>query len=239
MPEDSDLTSYDPIADVFLAHVARTVSWNNLYERPNVLSRLPSLKGKNVLDIGTSSGFYAEYALNQDAAAVTGVDISRVLLDKLKSRLKSPRIRLIRADISRPMPFLESDTFDCLICSLVIDYIKDWKPVLDEFYRVTKKGGRLVMATHHPFAEYLHFKPDSYFRFDMVEDTWAVHSRRPFKTRFYIRPLSETLRPVIQSRFKIVSIDEPLPDENCKEMAPETYNQLMAQPGFLFFVLEK
>jgi SAM-dependent methyltransferase len=236
MPKDSDLTSYDPIADVFLGHIARPVSWNNLYERPNMLCRLPELKGKNVLDIGCSSGFYSEYALNH-GASVTGIDISQVLLSKLKARLKSAKLRLFCGDLSQPMPFLESDSFDCVIASLVIDYIREWEPLLAELFRVTKKGGRLVLATHHPFSV-VNRNRFNYFAFEMIEDTWAVRSDHPFKTRYYIRPLSEVLRPIIQSQFKIISIDEPLPDEKCKELAPKTYQELLEKPGFLFIVLE-
>jgi hypothetical protein len=102
-----------------------------------------------------------------------------------------------------------------------------------------KKGGRLIISTHHPFAMYLHFKQYCYYEFKLVEDTWGLSTERPFKTRYYIRPLTETLRPIIQSKFKIVSIDEPLPTKECKEISPETYERLSERPGFLFIVLEK
>ena len=238
MPEDADLTSYDPIADVFLAHIARPNSWNNLYERPHTLSRLPDLENKNVLDLGCASGFYTKHAL-KNGASVTAVDASKVMLERLQTRIKSPKLRLFCADIGRPMPFLESDSFDCVICSLVIDYIRDWEPLFAEMRRVMKKGGRLVISTHHPFNIYLYLKPKSYFDFKMVEDTWSRWSSRPFKTRYYIRPLSETLRPILQSQFTIISIDEPLPPDKCKKVSPEIYKKLSEQPGFLFIVLEK
>jgi len=238
LTNDSELTSYDSIAEIFLAHIGRPDSWNNLYERPHTLSRLPSLKDKSVLDLGCSSGFYTEYAL-KNGANVTAVDVSKKLIDRLASRIKSPRLKLFCADIAQPMPFLESASFDCVICSLVIDYIKDWEPLFRELYRVMKKGGRLVISTHHPFAIYLHFRKYSYFEFKFVEDTWGLGTDRPFKTHFYIRPLTDTLRPIIQSQFKIVSIDEPLPTEKCKEIDPETYERLCERPGFIFIVLEK
>jgi len=238
LTNDSELTSYDSIAEIFLEHIERPDSWNNLYERPHTLSRLPSLKDKSVLDLGCSSGFYTEYAL-KNGANVTAVDVSKKLIDRLVSRIKSPRLKLFCADIAQPMPFLESASFDCVICSLVIDYIKDWEPLFRELYRVMKKGGRLVISTHHPFAIYLHFRKYSYFEFKFVEDTWGLGTGRPFKTRFYIRPLTDTLRPIIQSQFKIVSIDEPLPTEKCKEIDPETYERLCERPGFIFIVLEK
>jgi SAM-dependent methyltransferase len=235
---DAALTNYDPIAEIFLAHIARPDSWNNLYERPNTLSRLPTLRDKNVLDLGCSSGFYTEHAL-KTGAKVTAVDVSKKLIDRLASRIKSPKLRLFCADISQPMPFLESASLDYVICSLVIDYIKDWGNLFTELYRVMKTGGRLVISTHHPFAEYLHFKQYGYFEFKFVEDTWGLGTGRPFKTHYYIRPLSETLKPIIESKFKIISIDEPLPTEKCKEIDPETYERLSQRPAFLFIVLER
>jgi SAM-dependent methyltransferase len=238
MPDDSEITSYDKIADVFLAHVARTESWNNLYERPNTLALLPELKGKNVLDIGCGSGFYTEYALNK-GASVTAVDVSQKILDRLALKIKSEKLAIYRADISQPMPFLKSDTFDCVICSLVIDYLKNWEPLFMEMYRVMKNGGRVIISTHHPFNTYLYRKPRSYFDFKLIEDTWAVRSRHPFKTHYYIRPLNEVLRPIMQSKFKFISLDEPMPDENCRNISPGTYETLLECPGFLFIVLEK
>jgi SAM-dependent methyltransferase len=235
---DAVLTNYDSIAEIFLAHIARPDSWNNLYERPHTLSRLPALRDKNVLDLGCSSGFFTEHTLEK-GAHVTAVDASKKLIDRLASRIKSPKLKLFYADIAQPMPFLESASFDCVICSLVIDYVKDWGLLLAELYRVLKKGGRLVISTHHPFAMYLHFKQYGYFEFKLVGDTWGLTTGRPFKTHYYIRPLSETLRPIIESEFKIISIDEPLPTEKCKEIDPKTYERLSERPAFLFIVLEK
>jgi SAM-dependent methyltransferase len=236
---DSEKTSYDSISvGDYLAHVERPLSWNNLYERPYMISLLPDLRDKNVLDIGCASGFFTEYALIEEAS-VTAVDISKVMIDRLASRLKSPKIKFFCADVSQPMPFLESDTYDCIIGSLVFHYIKDWEPLLAELYRVMKKGGRLVISTHHPFNMYLYLKPESYFDFKLVEDTWDDAGPHPFKVRYYIRPLKDVLRPIVRSKFKIVSVDEPLPDERCRELAPETYKKLCQKPGFLFIVLEK
>lgn len=238
MPTDAEMTNYDPIAGRFIEHVSRKNSWNNLYERPNMLARLPELKGKNVLDLGCGTGFYTEYALEHDAD-VTAVDISQVLLDKLALRIKSPRLKLYRADISQPIPFLKSSSFDCVICSLVIDYIKDWGPLFGEIFRALKKGGQVVLAVHHPFSMYIYRNRVHYFSFEMIEDTWARHSEHPFTTHYYIRPLNEVLRPIIQSRFKIISIDEPPPDKRCQEIAPEEYKEMLEQPPFLFIVLKK
>jgi SAM-dependent methyltransferase len=239
MLNDAELTSYDTISiDDYMAHAERPLSWNNIYERPAMIERLPELKGKNVLDAGCASGFFTEYALNQ-GAQVTAVDASQKMLDKLTAKIKSDKLMVHCADISKPMVFLKANSFDCVIVSLVLHYIKDWTLTLVEFYRVMKKGGRLVISTHHPFDIYQYFKLPSYFDFNLVEDTWASSSPHPFKVRFYVRPLNELLRPIIESRFNIISIDEPLPTEECRKLDPENYQRLMERPGFLFIVLEK
>ncbi len=242
MPSDAEITNYDPIAEQFLAHAARVESWNNMYERPNTIARLPELAGKNVLDLGCSTGFYEDYVL-EHGAAVTGVDASRALIDKLIERIKHPKAIFYCADICRSMPFLKSASFDVAIVSLVLDYVRDWSTLLAETHRVLKKGGRVVISIGHPFAEYLYLirqsRPESYHAFTMLEDTWGRNGPAPFKVHYYIRPLNEVLRPIIQSKFKIIAVDEPLPDEECKKIDPESYQRLMTQPGFLFIVLEK
>lgn len=52
---------------------------NNVYnahlERPSMLSMLPDLKGKSVLDLGCGPGVYAEHFMNH-GATVTASDIS-------------------------------------------------------------------------------------------------------------------------------------------------------------------
>jgi len=237
MPSDAEITNYDPIADIFIAHAGRSDSWNNAYDRPNILARLPDLNGKRVLDLGCSTGFYTEYALEK-GAEIAAVDASQKLIERLTNKIKSPKVKLHCADIGQPMPFLKSSSFDVAICSLVMDYIKDWDALLEELYRVLKKGGRVVISTGHPFSSFLYFtrhaEPVGYFDFKMIADTWARKSAQPFRTHYYVRPLVEVLRPMIQSRFRIISVDEPPAPQDDKD-APE-YKQL---PGFLFIVLEK
>ena len=238
MSGDGELTSYDHIAEIFVEHAGDPDSWNNLYERPYMLGRLPALEGKKVLDLGCSTGFYTEYALKKDAT-VTAIDVSQKLIDRLAARTDSPKLTLHRADIGCPMPFLESNSFGLIIASLVLDYIKNWGALFEELYRVLVNDGRLIFSVSHPTASFLHIQPDSYYDFKLVEDTWARNSDKPFKTRYYIRPLTEILKPVIQSKFKVESIEEMLPDESLRESHPELYQRLIERPGFMCIEMVK
>ena len=238
MSSDAELTNYDSIAETFITHAGRPDSWNNLYERPYMLNRLPPLKDRKVLDIGCSTGFYTEYAISE-GASVTAIDASHKMIDRIASRNDSPKLTLHCADISQPIPFLESESFDLVIASLVLDYIKDWNALFDELYRVLKKKGSLHATFCHPLAIYLHVKPESYYDFKMVEDVWGRDSDNPFKTHYYIRPLSEMFRSVLQSKFRIEAIEEMQPGEELKKRHPELYKQLITRTGFMYVRLVK
>ena len=193
--------------------------------------------GDKVLDIGCSTGFFTEYAL-QHGAEVTAVDISRKSIDILTSRLNSPNLTVHRADISQPMPFLESQAYDIVIASLVLHYIRDWEPLLLELHRVLKSGREVVISTHHPFDMFLRLKPDRYNEFKLVEDTWGNQGNQ-FKVHFYMRSITEIIQPLLRSKFKIAGIDEMLPDESLKDSHPKLYKRLIERPGFLCIVLAK
>jgi SAM-dependent methyltransferase len=236
MKED---TGYDSISEVYIAHAERPDSWNNLYERPSMIARLPALEGKHVLDIGCGAGFYTEYALKQ-GADVTALDASQSLLDKISQRNSSARLKTLCADLSLPLTMIQPDSFDYVIGSLVIHYIKDWTALFKEIYRVMKKGGLFFISIHHPYLvlDYPLLKGTNYFDTVLVEDVWG-RKNNPFKVHYYTRSLNDTLKPVIESQFKIISIDEPKPDEKNKQTNPELYNRLSERPGFLFITLGK
>ena len=237
MADSSGFTNYDSIAEIYLAHTERPNSWNNLYERPYMLSKIHSLQNKNVLDIGCGSGFYTKYALEK-GANVTAIDASKAMIERLSSLIKSPKLQLVCADISKSLSFLDSESFDCIICSLVLHYVEDWEPLLSELYRVMRKNGELIISTHHPFTDYLFLNKRSYFENTMVEDTWG-RGEHSFKVHYYTRSLTAVLRPIIESQFSIVSIEEPLPTEKIKQASPEIYERLNEKPGFLFIVLRR
>jgi len=49
-------TNYDKIAPVYIAHAEDELSWNNLYERPYMLSIFDNFTGKKILDAGCGTG---------------------------------------------------------------------------------------------------------------------------------------------------------------------------------------
>src|ERR1041385_6870464 len=138
--------SYDGKAREY-AEAVDTKPWNAFYERPAVLSLLPSLKNKTVLDAGCGSGWYAEHLINH-GANVTAFDFNSDFVQLTQARV-AKRAKVLQADLAEPLRFARDEEFDLVLCPLVLHYLKDWQPILREFHRVLKSHGTLVFSTHH------------------------------------------------------------------------------------------
>ncbi|HZI31463.1 MAG TPA: class I SAM-dependent methyltransferase, partial [Candidatus Binatia bacterium] len=146
--------------------------WNAHYERPAVVSLLPTLKDKHVLDAGCGSGWYAEYLLDQ-GANVVAFDRNADFIQLTHARV-GQHARVLQADLAEPLNFARDAEFDLVLCSLVLHYLKEWQPTLRELHRVLKPRGTLIFSTHHPFTDWQYFKTENYFAVDLLEDEWDI-----------------------------------------------------------------
>lgn len=97
----------------------------------------------NVLDAGCGTGQTAAYLNQQFQANVTGLEINPIMIKKAKRRFQAQKlpIKLIEGSIeSIPFP---DQTFDFILSESVIAFV-DKPKALREFFRVLKKGGRLI-----------------------------------------------------------------------------------------------
>ena len=217
--------SYESKAHQYAA-VVDSRPWNAYYERPAVLSLLPALEDRSVLDAGCGSGWYAEYLLNH-GAKVVAFDFNADFVN-LTSRRVGALARVLQADLAEPLDFAGEAEFDLVICPLVLHYLKDWQPALREFHRVLKSCGVLVFSTHHPFQDWQYFKTQDYFAVDLLEDEWDIG-----RISFYRRPLTAMSQDLASSGFDIERILEPQPTEEFKSANPKAYEHHMKHPLFL------
>jgi SAM-dependent methyltransferase len=199
---------------------------NAYYERPAVLSLLPSVAGWNVLDAGCGSGWYAEYLVEQEAT-VTAVDVSPKLVALTKARLGN-RAQVLQADLGQPLDFAGDAAFDLVLCPLVMHYLEDWRAVFAEFHRVLKNTGVLLFSTHHPFMDFQLFKTESYFTTELLEDEWSTG-----KVRYYRRPLTAMIDALAETGFLVERILEPQPTDAFRSVDPEGYERLSKNPWFI------
>jgi 2-polyprenyl-3-methyl-5-hydroxy-6-metoxy-1,4-benzoquinol methylase len=224
------LDAYETLADSY-ASVIDTKPHNAYYERPATLSLLPEVTGKRVLDAGCGPGVYSQWLI-EHGADVVAVDASTRMIELTKQRLKRTT-DIWQADLSKPLTFLESSSFDVVMSPLVLNYIQDWSVTLGEFYRLLVPEGTLVFSVSHPFFDYTYFNSQNYFATELVGSTWQGFPNVQVHMPSFRRSLADTLNPVIEAGFRLEKILEPKPTKDFKEADPEDYEELMRQPVFL------
>jgi SAM-dependent methyltransferase len=192
-----------------------------------------------VLDAGCGTGWYAEQLLAR-GAHITGIDESKRMLSYARRRLgeersageSTPKLLLAAGDLSSALP-LRSTSFDVVISPLVLHYIRDWGPALDEIARVLVPRGRFVFSTHHPAREAQRLAAEGFpVRYDevqLVDEEWEEIGR----VRFYRRSLNSITEALAEARFVVERLVEPVPTEAFRKAKPEAYARTMEQPEFL------
>ena len=89
--------AWERLAEPYAARVD-TKAHNAFYDRPAVISLLPLVSGKRVLDAGCGPGVYTEWLLEQGAEVVS-LDSSAKMLELAQKRLPG-RARFVQADLT-------------------------------------------------------------------------------------------------------------------------------------------
>jgi SAM-dependent methyltransferase len=223
------LEAYEALAEPFAARVD-TKPHNAYYERPATLSLLPDVQGKRVLDAGCGPGVYAEWLLNH-GALVVGFDVSDKMVHLARQRLGT-KADIQQADLGKPLDFLADASFDIVLSTLVLDYVKDWERLFREFFRVLRQHGHLIFSVGHPFADFMAHPQGNYFRTELIEYEFRGFGT-PVRVPTYRRPLSALINPLLDVGFTLERLIEPTPIDAFRQTDPKDYAELSRQPGFL------
>lgn len=203
---------------------------NAYYDRPNTLSLLPDVKGKKILDAACGPGKYAEILISK-GAMVTGLDISPKMIALAKERNKPSQDFFIQ-DLDLPLNNIKDNSFDFILSALAMHYLEDWTNAIQEFYRVLKPKGQLIISIEHPFFEYNYFKSKQYFNVEAVKCTWNGFGK-PVEINSFRRPLQECINPITENGFYIDKIIEPLPVDAFEKLDPKYFKELNEFPAFM------
>ncbi len=227
--------NYDQFADRY-AEYAKTKADNADYNFPAVTSLIENVVGARVLDAGCGYGIFTEWLLERQAEVVA-FDVTRRMVEMTQAAV-GDRATVFRHDLHDPLDFAEAESFDWVICPLVLDYIKDWQAVFTEFARVLKSGGKFVFSSGHPFGDYvwLKYRAQKEVNYREIEEFithWGGFGEPKPRIQFFRRPLSQTLNPIIAAGLYIDYILEPLPTEAYREKDPEGYKKRRQMPSFI------
>ena len=229
MMKDKIKAAYEELAESYDAHIDHKPH-NAYYDRPNTLALMGQVKGKNILDAACGPGKYAEI-LMAEGATVTGFDLSPTMID-LAIKRNAGRGNFFVHDLAQPFAKLQNESFDIIVCALAMHYVKDWNPVVAEFYRVLKSGGTLVISIEHPFFDYNYFKSERYFDLEEVKATWSGFGK-PVEVPCYRRSLQDSIDPIVTSGFVIDKLLEPLPTAEFEKLDPKHFKELNEFPAFM------
>ena len=107
----------------------------------------PPAPGQTALEVGPGSGVYLQ-ALQRSFDEVTAADIERAHLEHLIPRF--PDVRFVGDDITKSS--LDTETFELVLCSEVVEHIPDSLSALHGIHRVMKRGGTLILSTPQRYS---------------------------------------------------------------------------------------
>ncbi|HDZ61451.1 MAG TPA: class I SAM-dependent methyltransferase [Candidatus Pacearchaeota archaeon] len=102
------------------------------------------LKSKTLLDGGCAWGYGTRF-FKKKCINTYGIDPNKDFIKIAKERYS--HIKFINCGLEKT-PF-QNNFFDVIILNDVLEHVKDEKRVLNEMYRVLKKGGNLIITTPH------------------------------------------------------------------------------------------
>ena len=144
--------------------------------------------GGRILEVGVGTGLsLPDYARSN---RITGIDVSEPMLRKAVERVRERRLTHVEAlaQMDATHLALPDESFDAVVAQYVITVVPDPEAALDEFARVTKRGGEIVLVNHigaeagprrlfergfAPLARKLGWRPE--FRFGRLADWAARH----------------------------------------------------------------
>lgn len=222
---------YDVFAAEYEEH-ATVAPYNALYDRPATLQLVGDVNGKRVLDAACGPGLYLEQLLARNAQVV-GCDASPAMIDLANARVGSG-VELRVHSLDDPFTWIDSGTFDVVLCALAYHYVTNRVGFLREVHRMLGPRGTLAISTHHPTADWLRLG-GSYFELSTATEVWS----KGWEVTAWRMPLTQLTEDFAAAGFVIERLIEPLPDPAMERSHPETFEKLSQEPAFILFKLAK
>lgn len=118
----------------------------NLTQRIGELANIT--RESTVLDVASGTGATALSIAKNFECSVVGIDLSKKLVKKSKSKISwsfiYEKLEFLTGD-AETLPFKDS-SFNVVLCECAFNLFPDKKRVLGEIYRVLKSGGKFLLA---------------------------------------------------------------------------------------------
>lgn len=127
-------------------------------------------------------------------AEVVGVDVSREILDRANERV-GDQAEFHRGDIAGDLEFATDDSFDGVVSTVALGYVKRWHDTVSEFARILEPGGCIVFSVLHPLDAFSRDGSPNYFEIEVRAKEWSVD------VPYYLRPSSEIIDSLLETGY--------------------------------------
>lgn len=157
MTDSSTLVQWNNSADWYDKNMGEEGDeLNRTIIRPNVLRVIGNLQGKNLLDVGCGSG-YLTSELAKTAEKVVGTDFAPDFIQLCQEKYKDQQNLIFHVqDVTKEFVF-PSESFDLVLCKMVLQYVENIDTFAKESKRVLKIGGKVVVIVDHPFNSQFYY----------------------------------------------------------------------------------
>ncbi|MET4694277.1 class I SAM-dependent methyltransferase [Endozoicomonas lisbonensis] len=218
------------------AQAIRDNVYNGLLERPSMLSMLPELQDKKILDLGCGPGAYCRHFIEQ-GAIVRATDRSAEMVE-LVQREFGEKVSAYQHDLAHGLKEESSQSIDLIVCPLTIHYLNDLMPLFSDVRRVLKDDGSFFFSTHHPMVDFSASPSGNYFKKELITEEWDTIGK-PVEVQFFRRSLTELFRSVSEAGLYVARLEEGKPAEAMKDRHPDDFAWLSTHPNFIFFECKK
>lgn len=227
---------------------SKKINFNDCMETPILLSLLPEVKGKRVLDIGCGMGQHAKQYSDMGAKSVLGIDISEKMLKYANEHFCAKNItyqQLALENIS-----VLDEQFDLVTSSLVFDYAEDLDKLMRNVYQLMKSKAQFVFSMSHPMATAWDGIYDRYTRTESGERLYAnisnymAEGKRSVKWvvddyELYHRTFSTIVNSIAKAGFLIEQCEESHVSDELRKQYPAQFGGTLHRPDFIFFRCKK
>ena len=147
------------------------------------------------LEIGCGTGKNTVWLIEK-ASHITAVDLSEEMLAKARSKIKTPAVDFVQADITADWTFRDK-LYDLVTFSLVLEHIADLGAIFRQVAASLKPGGYVYIGELHPYKQYAGSKA----RFETAAGTQVVDCFNHHVSDFTELPRQYGLVPVLVNEY--------------------------------------
>lgn len=194
---------------------------------------MPDFYNRTVLDLGCGFGWHCNYAQENGAKRILGLDLSEKMLAEAKQRNAHECIEYQNQDIEH---FSVHETFDCVISSLVFHYIQDFDRLVKKVHEVLNENGDFVFSVEHPIftsapLQQWRYKEDQKIDCWPIDDYFIEGNREVIflnkKMTKVHRTLTTYIQTLLSNGFMLDAVIEPTPSNEMKEFMMDEFRRPM------------